>query len=138
MMGEQPGGKISVDGSTMKLTILGPHEEDVAIWRDAWNKYLKSADGSQAVKSVDRAMDKAAKPIGYGSPEYQAVLNTPEGSYHLLYLLLQKHHPQLSEKDVVALYDRCVDEHGFGYLERTMADAEGPRSDLWHFQRMTL
>jgi hypothetical protein len=76
-------------------------------------------------RMIDKAMEKAARPIGYGSPEYQAVLSTPEGSYHLLYLLLKKHHPELSEKDVIALYDQSVAEHGFGYIERLMSEAEG-------------
>lgn len=74
---------------------------------------------------IDKAMEKASIPIGYGSPQFNAVMSTLEGANHLFYLLLQKHHPLITEKEAMTLYDESVKEHGFGYIEGLMTKAAG-------------
>ncbi len=52
-------------------------------------------------------------------------MQTVEGAAYLFYLLFQKHHAELSEKEAEAVYQAAVEEHGFGYVERLIAEAEG-------------
>lgn len=76
-------------------------------------------------RMIDRAMDKASKIIGYSSPEYEETLETPEGSYHMLWLLFQKHHPDVSEKEVIDIVTQTVEEHGLGYVGQKMKETQG-------------
>ncbi len=76
-------------------------------------------------RMIDKAMEMASRPVSMGSPEYQAVMSTPEGALHLFYLLLQSHHPLLTEKEAAVLYDETVKEHGYGHIEALMAKVAG-------------
>jgi hypothetical protein len=74
---------------------------------------------------VRDALDRAALRRSISSPEVQALLATPEGCMKLLALLFQKHHPELTDRDVENLYEKAVEEHGPNYIENKLGEAQG-------------
>lgn len=65
------------------------------------------ADKFQATHTqlLDKVVDKVASRLGVNSPEVQAMVWSPSGSAYLLYLLLQRHQPQITEDEGLGIYD---------------------------------
>jgi hypothetical protein len=75
--------------------------------------------------AIGKAMDDAKAYLSFDSEEVRALLASAEGSMKLLCLLFQKHHPDLTDKDVENLYEKAQEEHGVGYFEGKIAEAQG-------------
>lgn len=52
---------------------------------------------------VQKALDKAGMYLGFGSPEVTSLINTAEGSTHLLFLLLKQHQPEVTPDQAYAV-----------------------------------
>lgn len=74
---------------------------------------------------VREAIQSAKLRRSINSPEIQALMSRPEGVMKILALLFQQNHPELSDRDVEAVFDQCAEEHGEGYLERKILEASG-------------
>lgn len=72
MMVGQPAGAVTLGG--LRITVIGPHEEDVGKLRDEWNKYLTSLKGRKRVAAVRREMDRDEERIRSSYPAVDAEL----------------------------------------------------------------
>lgn len=59
------------------------------------------------------------------NPEVNRLMNSEQGAFKVLHLLLAKHHTDLTEDDVWDIYLGCVREHGDEYLLKKIAAAQG-------------
>ncbi len=53
---------------------------------------------------VSKALDKAASYISVASPEMRSLLASVEGNAHLVWLLVRKHHPEVTEDEAYELF----------------------------------
>jgi hypothetical protein len=74
---------------------------------------------------VREAIQAAKLRRSVDSPEVQALMQRPEGVMKILALLFQANHPELTDRDVEALFDQAAQEHGENYLERKILEASG-------------
>jgi hypothetical protein len=107
--------------------------------RGIWRKFLDWARTQlpdpveEALKVVDRLPEKVANALvqkaleektaflSIGSPKVTALLQSMEGGIYLLYLLLQKNHPGITEDDAMEI----VMEYGVERLQERFDQAAG-------------
>ena len=65
-------------------------KKDLETWPKEVQEYL-----------VRQALDRATRALSIGSPEVSLLLDSPEGSCRLLYHLLKKNHPDVTEDDAM-------------------------------------
>jgi hypothetical protein len=99
----------------------GKLEDPLSIVAKNFNSYPKPMQELLVAK----ALEKAASRKEFSSPEIQTILNSVEGGIKICCLLLRKHHPALTEKEVSQIIEDCINEHGSGYIERVFAKAQG-------------
>jgi hypothetical protein len=86
---------------------------------------LKGLDAETKELVVKAAVEKASSRRCITNPDVQSLMRSFDGIYHLFYLLLQKHQPNITEQEAGKLYEACVEEHGPKYIERKMSIITG-------------
>ncbi len=81
---------------------------------------------------VQEAIEAKRKREAGISDQIEDIRQSHKGLWKVLCLLFQRHHPELSERDVGKIFDECLDEHGPDYLADKIAEAQGivKKSDL--------
>lgn len=74
---------------------------------------------------VRDAIDSTRLRRSVTNPEVNRLMNSEQGAFKILHLLLAKHHPDLSEDDVWDIYMECAREHGDEFLLKKIAQAQG-------------
>ena len=95
-----------------------------AIWREwlEWAKKQIPDPVEECAKILDKfpkdlqekmvtwALEKKSRVLSLGSPEVNALFDDPEGTCHLLYLLLKKHQPDATEDDAMDVFNALGQE----------------------------
>lgn len=71
---------------------------------------------------AQKALDKASCHVSFSSPELHSLMSNPIGSGYIVYLLLQKHHPGVTEDEA---FDVSMALGQGGELERVFAATQG-------------
>jgi hypothetical protein len=87
--------------------------------------HIKDFTPRQQELMIKEAVAGARSKLSLNSPEVQNLLGTPKGVIKVTSLLFQRHHPELTEKDVERIYDQCEQEHGDDYLWKKIEVASG-------------
>ncbi len=74
---------------------------------------------------VDAAIDSSKSWGSINNPEIQAKMNTEEGVIKQFQLLLQEHHPDITEDEVFDLIIACEEEHGQQFIADRLAETHG-------------
>lgn len=74
---------------------------------------------------VNDALERKRNRQNPNSEEIQALMSSQDGAMKLIYLLFQKHHPELTDSDIEKLYDQALLEHGENFLKPIMEKANG-------------
>lgn len=126
-------------GSTWKIG-----RWDRGVWRRFldWARTQLPDPVEEALKVVDRlperlaavvvqkALEEKTAFLSIGSTKVTALLQSMEGGIYLLYLLLQKNHPGISEDDAMQI----VMEYGLEKLQGHFDEAAGTAPDLGNGQ----
>ncbi len=74
---------------------------------------------------VSEAIEAKRKRDAGISDEVNQMRGSNKGMWKVLCLLFQKHHPELTERDVGNIFDECLIEHGPDYLVDKITEAQG-------------
>jgi hypothetical protein len=74
---------------------------------------------------IDKAEQRAINRGKLNDPEIEDVANSLEGVKKMCSLLFRKHHPNLSEADVLNLLEQGIAEHGEDFFAERLNVAKG-------------
>lgn len=74
---------------------------------------------------VKEALEVKRKRDTGVSEEIGDIRTSQKGAWKVLCLLLQKHYPDMTERDVGNLFDQCLEEHGADYLQEKVEESQG-------------
>lgn len=86
---------------------------------------LKGLDAETKELVVRAAVEKASSRRCITNPDVQSLMRSFDGAYHLFYLLLHKHQPDLTEQEAGKIHEACFEEHGPKYVDRKMSIVSG-------------
>jgi hypothetical protein len=116
---------VTIGGNTYRLSKFTiPLYQEFVAWAkaqlpDPWDGLHERIKGlSQEIQKyiIDKAEARAASRGTLNDPEVNALANSIPGVKKMLSLLFRKHHPNLSDEQIVDIIEAGIEEHGADFF----------------------